>query len=60
MSGLLDGLARRRLLTPAALAELSDPATLAAVLDDASLIAAVTVSRPGADPPRRGEADALR
>jgi fructokinase len=60
MSGLLDGLARRRLLTPAALAELSDPATLAAVLDDASLIAAITVSRPGADPPRRGEADALR
>jgi fructokinase len=60
MSGLLDGLARRGLLTPAALADLSDPATLAAVLDDASLIAGITVSRPGADPPRRAEADALR
>jgi len=60
MSGLLDGLARRRLLTPAALAELSDAATLAAVLDDASLIAGITVGRPGADPPRRAEADARR
>ena len=59
-SGLLDGLARRGLLTPAALAELSDPSTLGAVLEDASLIAGITVSRPGADPPRRPEADALR
>jgi fructokinase len=60
MSGLLDALTRRGLLTKAALAELSDPATLAAVLDDAALIAGITVSRPGADPPRRAEADAAR
>ena len=59
-SGLLDGLARRGLLTSAALAELDDPAMLAAVLDDAALIAGITVSRAGADPPRRPEADALR
>jgi fructokinase len=58
-SGLLDALARRRLLTPASLADLSDAVTLAGILDDASLIAGITVSRPGADPPRRAEADAM-
>ena len=60
MSGLLDALARGRLLTPPSLAELSDAATLAGMLDDASLVAGITVSRPGADPPRRAEVDALR
>ncbi len=60
MSGLLDALARRSLLTPASLAELGDAATLAGILDDALLVAGITVSRPGADPPRRPEVDALR
>ena len=60
MSGLLDAIARRGLLAPASLAELDDAATLAAVLDDASLVAGITISRPGADPPRRAEVDALR
>jgi len=60
MSGLLDALARRSLLTPAGLAELGDAAILASILDDASLVAGITVSRPGADPPRRAEVDALR
>jgi fructokinase len=60
MSGLLDALARRSLLTPASVAELGDAATFAGILDDASLVAGITVSRPGADPPRRAEVDALR
>jgi fructokinase len=60
MSGLLDGLARRDLLSSASVAELADAATLASILDDAALIAGITVSRPGADPPRRAEADAHR
>ena len=59
MSGLLDALARRSLLAPASLARLGD-ATLAGILDDASLVAGITISRPGADPPRRAEVDALR
>ena len=59
MSGLLDALARRGLLTPDRLAAPSDAATLAGVLADAALIAGITCSRPGADPPRRAEADAL-
>jgi fructokinase len=53
-SGLLDALLRRDLAAPDAVADLDD-ATLAAVLDDAALVAAVTCSRPGADPPRRPE-----
>lgn len=60
MSGLLDALARRGLLTPVALDELTVSATLAAVLDDAALTAGITVGRAGADPPWRAEADALR
>ncbi len=60
MSGLLDSLARRSLLAPARLADLDDADTLASILDDASLIAGITVSRPGADPPGRAEAEALR
>jgi fructokinase len=60
MSGLLDALARRDLLTPARLPELDDAVTLAGILDDAALIAGITCSRAGADPPRRAEAEAIR
>jgi fructokinase len=59
-SGLLDALARRSLLTPAALVELADSAALASVLDDAALTAGLTVGRPGADPPWRNEVEPLR
>ena len=59
MSGLLDALARRELLAPDRLAALTDAGTLAGVLADAGLIAGITCGRPGADPPRRAEADAL-
>jgi fructokinase len=58
MSGLLDALARRDLLTPAAIAGL-DGVTLGDVLDDAALIAAITCSRAGANPPRRDEVAAF-
>jgi fructokinase len=51
MSGLLDALARRNLLTRDALAA----APFADVLDDAALVAAVTCSRAGANPPRRAD-----
>jgi fructokinase len=56
-SGLLDALSRRELLAPGRLAALGDAAKLARVLDEASRIAAITCSRPGADPPNRAEAD---
>jgi fructokinase len=59
MSGLLDGLARRDLLAPAALAELGDSSTVAEMLDYAALTAGITVGRPGADPPWRAEVEAL-
>lgn len=58
-SGLLDGLRRADLLGGQrrdALADI-DPATLASVVDEAALIAAITCSRPGADPPTRDEVD---
>ena len=51
MTGLLDALARRNLLTPGAI----QAAPLADILDDAALVAAVTCSRAGANPPRRAE-----
>jgi fructokinase len=35
-----------------------DEATLGSVVDAAALIAAITCSRPGADPPTRAEVDA--
>jgi fructokinase len=61
-SGLLDGLRRADLIGGArrdALAAI-DEATLASVLDTAALIAAITCSRPGANPPTRAEVhDAL-
>ena len=59
-SGLLDGLHRADLVGGArrdALAAI-DEATLASVVDAAALIAAITCSRPGADPPTRAEVDA--
>jgi fructokinase len=59
-SGLLDGLRRADLIGGArrdALASI-DEASLLSVLDTASLIAAITCSRPGADPPTRPEVDA--
>jgi len=59
-SGLLDGLHRADLVGGArrdALAAI-DEATLASVVDAAALIAAITCSRPGADPPTRDEVDA--
>jgi fructokinase len=58
-SGLLDGLHRADLIGGArrdALAAI-DEATLGSVLDAATLIAAITCSRPGADPPTRAEVD---
>ncbi len=57
MSGLLDALARRDLLTPARIASLSDAATVAGILDDASQVAGITCSRAGANPPSRAEVD---
>ncbi len=59
-SGLLDGLRRADLIGDArrdALAAI-DEATLASIVDAAALIAAITCSRPGADPPSRPEVDA--
>jgi fructokinase len=59
-AGLLDGLHRADLVGGArreALAAI-DEATLGSVVDAAALIAAITCSRPGADPPTRAEVDA--
>jgi fructokinase len=56
MSGLLDALARRNLLSRAALAA----APLADILDDAALVAAVTCSRAGSNPPRRADLASFR
>jgi fructokinase len=56
-SGLLDGLRRADLIGGSrreALAAI-DESSLISVLDTASLIAAITCSRPGADPPTRAE-----
>jgi fructokinase len=59
MSGLLDGLGRRGLATPAALGAMGDPSVLAELLDDGSAAAAITCGRAGADPPTRAELDAF-
>jgi fructokinase len=59
-SGLLDGLHRADLVGGArrdALAAI-DEATLGSVVDAAVLVAAITCSRPGADPPTRADVDA--
>jgi fructokinase len=61
-SGLLDALGRMDLLGGSrheALAAM-DESTLAGVLDAAGLVAAMTCSRPGADPPTGAEVEALR
>jgi fructokinase len=61
-SGLLDGLRRADLIggpRREALAAI-DESSLVSVLDTASLIAAITCSRPGADPPTRTEVDTAR
>jgi fructokinase len=61
-SGLLDGLRRADLIggpRREALAAI-DEASLISVLDEASLIAAITCSRPGADPPTRAELDSAQ
>jgi fructokinase len=59
MSGLLDGLGRRGLATPAAVGSLADPSVLASLLDEAGAGAAITCSRAGANPPTRAEVDAF-
>lgn len=56
-SGLLDALIQRDIAAPARLAATSRD--LAAIVDEASLVAAITCTRPGADPPTRAELDAL-
>jgi fructokinase len=61
-SGLLDGLRRADLIGGSrrdAMAAI-DESTLVSVVDAASLVAAITCSRPGADPPTRAEVDAVR
>src|SRR6266487_2328867 len=59
-SGLLDGLHRADLIGGARRAALAaiDESTLATVVDSAVLVAAITCSRPGADPPTRAEVEA--
>ena len=59
--GVLEGLARADLIGGPrrdALAT-TDESTLVSVLDRAALVAAITCSRPGADPPTRAEVDAV-
>jgi fructokinase len=59
-SGLLDGLHRAGLIGASrrdALAAI-DQATLESVTEEAAMIAAITCSRPGADPPTRAELEA--
>jgi fructokinase len=61
-SGLLDGLRRADLIGGARREALSaiDESSLVSILDDASLVAAITCSRPGANPPTRAEVEAAR
>ena len=53
-AGLLSGLVRRELATPRGVRGLA-PAILGDLLDDAITVAAVTCTRPGADPPGRAD-----
>jgi fructokinase len=61
-SGLLDGLRRAELIGGSRREALAavDESSLVSVLDTASLIAAITCSRPGADPPTRAEVEAAQ
>ncbi len=61
-SGLLHGLHRADLLGGTRREGLAaiDEATLVSVVDSAAIIAAITCSRPGADPPTRDEVEARR
>ncbi|HEU5267090.1 MAG TPA: carbohydrate kinase [Jatrophihabitans sp.] len=59
MSGLLDAAAEHGLLRPAALAAASADA-VGELLAHAGLVAAITCSRPGANPPRRSDLAAFR
>lgn len=62
MAGLIDGLWGAGLLGPDARAALRavDEATLRGVLERCAVIAAITVSRPGANPPTAAEVSAYR
>lgn len=59
-SGLLDALIRADLIGATRREELAaiDESTLESVVDVAAAVAAITCSRPGADPPTRAEVDA--
>ncbi|MCC2316449.1 carbohydrate kinase family protein [Cellulomonas chengniuliangii] len=59
MSGLIDGLWEAGLLGADRREQLRDvdPGTVEAILERCARIAAITVSRPGANPPTRGELD---
>jgi fructokinase len=59
-SGLLDGLRRADLIGGSRRVALAaiDESTLGSVVGAAALVAAITCSRPGADPPTRAEVDA--
>jgi fructokinase len=59
MAGLLAGLSRAAATSPAAVEAMSD-AVLTGIVDDALLVAALTCTRPGADPPTRAELDSQR
>jgi fructokinase len=61
-SGLLDGLRRADLIGGSHREQLAaiDESSLISVLNTASLIAAITCSRPGADPPTRAEVEAAQ
>jgi fructokinase len=61
-SGLLDGLRRADLIGGVRRDALSaiDEASLLSILDEASVVAAITCSRPGANPPTRAEVDAAQ
>ncbi|HEY6797784.1 MAG TPA: carbohydrate kinase [Kineosporiaceae bacterium] len=60
-SGLLDGLRRADLIGGERREALrnTDESTLISIVDMAAVVAAITCSRPGADPPMRGEVDAV-